>query len=104
MIGRNTVAGELLRGFVERLEHLAEQKRGLSDDEKAVMADAKSKGLVPAAIRFVLKKRKMKPSDRQEAEAMEDMYLHAMGLATEPPLFRHVQLMSVDVTAKEQVI
>jgi uncharacterized protein (UPF0335 family) len=104
MIGRNTIAGELLRGFVERMENLAAQKRQLGQDEGVVMAEAKSKGLVPAAIRFVIKKRKMKPSERQEAESMEDLYLHAMGMATDTPLFRTVGLMRVDINAREQVI
>lgn len=103
-IGKNTIATEMLRGYVERLENIADQKTQLTDDAAAVMADAKAAGLIPAAIRFVIKKRKMKPSDRQECEALEDTYLHSMGMATDTPLFRHVNLMSVDITSREQVI
>jgi uncharacterized protein (UPF0335 family) len=103
-IGKNTIAGELLRGFIDRMENLAAQKKQISLDEAAVLAEAKQQGLVPAAIRFVIKKRKMKPSDRAEAEAMEDVYLHAMGMAPEPPLFRGIGLMNVDINAKEAVI
>lgn len=103
-IGHNTVAGEALRGFVERIERINEEKKQLSADAAAIMADAKAQGYVPAAIRFIVKKRQMKPSDRQECEALEDTYLHAMGMATETPLFRHVNLISVDVTSRESVI
>lgn len=103
-MGRNTVAGELLRGFIERVENIRAQKKQLSDDEGVVFAEAKAQGLVPSAIRFVLKKRQMRPSDRSEAEAMEDMYLHAMGMAADNPLFRMVGLMSVDINARESVI
>lgn len=103
-MGKNTIASEMLRGYVERMENIADQKKQLSDDAAAVMAEAKAAGLVPAAIRFVIKKRKMKPSDRAECEAMEDTYLHSMGMATDTPLFRHVNLMSVDITSREQVI
>ena len=103
-IGKNTIASEMLRGYVERLERIAVEKKQLSDDAAAVMAEAKAAGLVPAAIRFVIKKRQMKPSDRQEAEALEDTYLHSMGMATDTPLFRSVSLMQVDVASREQVI
>lgn len=104
IVGKNSIAGELLRGYVERLENIAAQKKQLGDDAAAVMAEAKASGLVPAAVRFVIKKRKMKPSDRQECEALEDVYLHSMGMATDTPLFRHVGLMSVDITSREQII
>ena len=46
----------------------------------------------------------MKPHDRQEAEAIRDTYLHALGMAEEPPLFRHVGLMTVDTVSREGVI
>lgn len=104
MVGRNTIAGELLRGYVERLEEIGGREKQLTEDAAVVMAEAKSKGLIPAAVRFVLKKRQMKPSERQEAETLEDMYLHAMGMAQEPPLFRAVGLMKVDIASREQVI
>jgi uncharacterized protein (UPF0335 family) len=103
-MGKNTIAGELLRGFVERLDNIADQKKQLTDDAAAVMAEAKASGLVPVAVRFVIKKRKMKPSDRQECEALEDTYLHSMGMATDTPLFRYVGLMSVDTNSRESVI
>ena len=35
-IGKNTLAGDLLRGFVERLENLAAQKKQISQDEGVV--------------------------------------------------------------------
>ncbi len=104
MIGKNTLSSEILRGFVERIENINGQKKQLTDDAAAIMAEAKAQGFIPAAIRFVIKKRSMKPSDRQEAEALEDTYLHSMGMATDTPLFRHVGMMSVDVTVKEDVI
>ena len=104
MIGHNTIASETLRAYVERMERIGEEKKQLGTEAAAVLAEAKSVGFLPAAIRFVLKKRQMKPSDRQEAEALEETYLHAMGMAVEPPLFRHVNLMSVDITSREQVI
>lgn len=103
-MGKNTIAGELLRSFVERMENLAAQKKQIGQDEGVVLAEAKAHGLLPSGIRYIIKKRKMKPSDRAEAEALEDMYLHAMGMAADTPLFRTVGLMSVDIASRESVI
>src|SRR5580704_11594897 len=103
-IGRNTIAGELLRGFVERVENLDAQIKQLRDDKGVVMAEAKASNIQPAGVRYIVRKRKLKPSERAEAEAMEDMYLHAMGMAADNPLFRMVGLMKVDITTRESVI
>lgn len=103
-IGRNTVAGEKLRGYVERIEHINGQIKQLGQDKGVVLAEAKASGLVPAGINYIVKKRKMKPSERSEAEALEDMYLHSMGMATDTPLFRTVGLMKVDIASRESVI
>lgn len=101
-VGQNSA--ELIRSYVERVERIREEKKQLTDDEKAIMAEAKSQGFVPAAIRYVLKVRAEKPHDRQEREAMQDLYLHAMGMANEPPLFRFSGLAAVDHAARDQVI
>lgn len=103
-IGKNTIGGEMLRGFVDRVESINAQIKQLGQDKAVVLAEAKAANLVPAAINFIVKKRKMKPSQRAECEALEDMYMHAMGMAADTPLFRTVGLMSVDITAREEVI
>jgi uncharacterized protein (UPF0335 family) len=104
IIGRNSLSGELLRGFVERCEAINEQMEALRADKRVVMAEARQQNLQPAGVNYIVKKRKMKPSERAEAEALEDMYLHAMGMAVDNPLFRAVGLMKIDVTARDQVI
>lgn len=101
---RNTIAGELLRGFVERVENINIQIKELGKDKAVIMAEAKKANLQPAGIGYIVKKRQMKPSERAEAEALEDMYLHAMGMAVDNPLFRAVGLMKIDIAARDQVI
>ncbi|MBI5111323.1 MAG: DUF2312 domain-containing protein [Rhodovulum sp.] len=103
-VGRNTLAGETLRNFVERIENEEAQKKQHSDNIAAICAEAKAQGFLPAAVRWVVKQRKLKPSERQESETLRDLYMHAMGMASEPPLFRAVGLMSVDIAVKEAVI
>jgi uncharacterized protein (UPF0335 family) len=102
--GRNTVSGQELTAFVDRIERIREEKKALGDDEKQVFAELKAKGFTPKRVREVLKIRTMKPHDRQEAETELDMYLHAIGMAAEPPLFRAVGAMGVDLAVREQVI
>lgn len=59
---------------------------------------------MPKIVKHVVKVRATKPADYQEDCALADMYLSALGLAPEPPLFRAVGLMGVDVAAKDMVI
>lgn len=103
-IGRNTLTGELLRGFVERVEHIDEKMQDLRDDKGVIFAEAKAAGLVGEGIRYIVKQRKKKPSERAESDALRDMYLHAMGMAADNPLFRAVGLMSVDIATRDSVI
>src|SRR5258706_5485375 len=103
-MGRNTIAGELLRGFVERVENIDGQMKALRDDKAVIMAEAKAANIIPAGVRYVVAKRKMTPSERAEDDSLKDMYLHAMGMAADNPLFRMVGLMKVDITSRESVI
>lgn len=103
-IGKNTVAGEELQGFIDRVENINSQIAGLNDDKAAVMSEAKARGFSKKRIGEVIKIRKQKPQDRQEAEAELDMYLHAIGMASEPPLLRYIAHAGVDTAVREQVI
>ncbi len=103
--GKNTVSSEELRSFIERLERVGEEKKGLADFEKQIYAEIKARGYTPKYIRAILKLRKKQPSERDEDEAMLDLYSSAVGMAQKtPPLFRSVAQMGVDVAAKEAVI
>jgi uncharacterized protein (UPF0335 family) len=104
-IGHNTVSAEKLRNYIDRLERIAEQKKQLSEEEKAIKAEAAAEGFnVKQGINYVLKIRKMKPQDRQDAEDTRDIYLHAMGMLPEPPLFRALATAVKDPASQEQVL
>ncbi|OAO02696.1 DUF2312 domain-containing protein [Roseovarius indicus] len=90
--------------FIERIEQLQAQKRDISDDEKVVFAEAKAKGYTPRYMRALIKLRKKTPSERDEDDAMMELYLASVGMARETPLFRSVSGMGVDVAAREKVI
>lgn len=103
-VGRNTVSGRQLLGFIERVERIREQKKQLGEDEKQVFAELSASGFDTKTTRNVLRRRSARPADLEEAESMMDLYLHAIGMATETPLFRSVGNMSVDLAARDEVI
>lgn len=104
MDGTNTIRGEQLRAFVERIERLRAEKRDIAAGERAVQAEAKAAGYSTRYMKAVIKLREKSPSERDEDAAMMDLYLSAMGMVRETPLFRHVEGMGVDVAAREKVL
>ena len=73
------VAGEL-RAFVERFERLEAEKQEIADQQKDVMSEAKARGYDTKVLRKIVALRKQDPADRQEEEAIFDMYREALGL------------------------
>lgn len=59
-MGGGQVAADELRLLIERAERLEEEKKGIGDDIKDVMAEAKGRGYDPRAIRKILAIRKKK--------------------------------------------
>lgn len=75
------VAAEELRQFVERIERLEEEKAGIQEDIKNTFAELKGRGFDAAAVREILKIRKRDASERQEQEAILELYKQALGMA-----------------------
>jgi uncharacterized protein (UPF0335 family) len=76
-----TVAAGQLRAFIERIERLEEEKKTISDDIKEVFAEAKGTGFDTKAMRTIIRLRKKDQAERQEEEAVLDLYLAALGMA-----------------------
>lgn len=104
VIGKNTPSSEQLRSIIERIENIDEQKKGLTADRAAVMAEAKSAGFDTKAIARQLRRRKAKPHDLQEADTLDDLYTHALGMDNEPPLFRQIAAMAKDTAGGEKLM
>jgi uncharacterized protein (UPF0335 family) len=77
--GATTIAADRLRSFIERVERLEEDKAAVMNDIKEVFAEAKGEGYDVKTLRQVIKIRKMEKAERQEQEAMLDLYLAALG-------------------------
>ncbi|MFG1317987.1 DUF2312 domain-containing protein [Xanthobacter autotrophicus] len=73
-------AKEQLQSFIERIERLEEEKKGIADDIKDVFAEAKANGFDVKALRTILKIRKEDADDRKELEAIVELYLQALGI------------------------
>ncbi|GAB4144275.1 MAG: DUF2312 domain-containing protein [Sphingomonadales bacterium] len=78
------VAGDVLRAFIERIERLEEEKKGIADDIRDVYAEAKSAGFDPKVMRQAIKLRKMDRDQRQELEYLLDTYMRALEGGTLP--------------------
>jgi uncharacterized protein (UPF0335 family) len=76
----DTVAADQLRQFIERIERLEEEKKGMSEDIRDVYAEAKGQGYDSKTMRRIVALRKMEAHVRQEAEALLSTYASALGL------------------------
>ena len=77
----DTIAADQLRLFIERIERLEEEKKGMADDVRDVYAEAKGQGYDVKTMRTIIKLRKMEKNARDEAEYLLDTYKAALGLA-----------------------
>jgi uncharacterized protein (UPF0335 family) len=75
-----TVAAGQLRAFIERVERLEEEKKTIADDIKEVFAEMKGTGFDTKAVRKIIRLRKQDQAERQEEEAILDLYLAALGM------------------------
>lgn len=75
------IAADQLRLFIERVERLEEEKKGMSDDIRDVYNEAKGQGYDTKTMRGIVKLRRMEKHARDEADALLEMYRDALGLS-----------------------
>lgn len=75
-----TVAAGQLRAFIERVERLEEEKSQLQEDIKEIFAEMKGTGFDTKAVRTIIRLRKKDQAERQEEEAILDLYKAALGM------------------------
>ncbi|MEO9873884.1 MAG: DUF2312 domain-containing protein [Anderseniella sp.] len=69
-----------LRSLIERIERLEEEKKAIAADIKEIYGEAKSNGFDTKIMRKVVSLRKKDSAERQEEEAILDLYLSALGM------------------------
>lgn len=80
-MSQGNVAADQLRLFIERIERLEEEKKGLADDIRDVYSEAKSQGYDAKIMRKVVSLRRMETHDRQEMDAILETYRIALGIS-----------------------
>lgn len=77
-----TGAADQLKAFIERIERLEEEKAGIAGDIRDVYSEAKGSGFDTKAIRKIISLRKRDYAERQEEDAILEMYMQALGMAS----------------------
>jgi uncharacterized protein (UPF0335 family) len=73
-------AKDHLKSLIERIERLEEEKTALTADIREIYSEAKGLGFDTKIMRQVVRLRKLDRADRQEQEAILDLYLSALGM------------------------
>jgi uncharacterized protein (UPF0335 family) len=79
-MAKSGFAKEHLKSFIERIERLEEEKAALAADIREVYSEAKGTGFDVKIMRQVVRLRKLDTADRQEQDAILDLYLSALGM------------------------
>lgn len=79
-VDASSVAADQLKSFIERIERLEEEKAGLTSDISDVYSEAKGTGFDVKALRKLISLRKKDHAERQEEEAILELYMQAMGM------------------------
>ena len=80
-MSEGNVSADQLRLFIERIERLEEDKKGIADDVKDVYAEAKANGYDTKTMRSIVRLRRMEKNARDEMDALLDTYRTALGIA-----------------------
>ena len=78
MSGSIEVSGDQLAAIVERIEHVEEEIKELTEAKKEIYLEAKGNGFDAKIIREVIRVRKQDPQERDEQETLVDVYLQAI--------------------------
>ena len=76
----HSVAAGQLKAIVERVERLEDEKKEVAEQIKEVYAEAKANGFDAKTLRKVVSLRKKPTEERQEEEALLELYLSALGM------------------------
>ena len=74
------IAADRLRGLVERIERLEEERKALGSDIRDIYAEAKSAGFDVKVLRQLIRLRRQEAADVEEQETLLDVYRRALGM------------------------
>lgn len=79
------IAGDRIRSFIERIEHIEEELKALNEGKKDAFTEAKGEGFDVKVLKEILKLRKQDQDERDEHESLLDLYMKAMDTADVEP-------------------
>jgi len=74
------VSAQRLKSFIQRIERLEEEKKAMGADIREVYSEAKSSGFDTKIMRKVIALRRLDAAERQEQEALMQVYIDAIGM------------------------
>jgi len=80
IVATELVAADQLKAFIDRIERLEEEKASLAGDIREVYGEAKGNGFDTKVLRKIISIRKKDFAERQEEEAILDLYMQALGM------------------------
>jgi len=84
--GHNRIGGvetPKLKSYIERVERMDVEIKGLTDDRKDIFAEAKANGFDVKTMKQIIKDRKLKAHELAEREYMYSLYARALGMSVE---------------------
>ena len=78
MSGPVGIAGDQLRAIVERIEHVEDEIKELTEAKKEIYLEAKGNGFDVKILREVIRVRKQDQKERDELETLLEVYLQAI--------------------------
>ena len=78
MSGPVGIAGDQLRAVVERIEHVEEEIKELTEAKREIYLEAKGNGFDVKILREVIRLRKQDQKERDEQDSLLDAYMQAL--------------------------
>jgi uncharacterized protein (UPF0335 family) len=72
------IAGDRIRSLIERVEHIEEEIKALTEGKKEIFLEAKGEGFDVKVLKEIIRLRKQDKDERDEHESLLDLYLRAM--------------------------
>jgi uncharacterized protein (UPF0335 family) len=76
----DAIASDQIKAFVERIERCEEEKAAVAGDIRDIYSEAKGAGYDPTILRHIVKLRKKDFAERQEHDAILELYMQALGM------------------------
>lgn len=75
-----SIPNDQLKAFIERIERMEGEKAAIASDIKEIYSEAKGTGFDTKVIREIVRIRKQDVNERQEHEAILELYMSSLGM------------------------